>query len=406
MYRVSPYQQVGRAAHCRRVAAYCDEIAGNMKLPARDRALVRQLAMRHHTMPRAFGAQAAERVGADLGLKVIVSEHPGTVFDQLAMAFSCDGEYAPGLKQLAALVDVADDLDTEIEFLAYGDVPGGDALRDAAKDLFEHPALGALLPEFCRYSRPQLALLAPELPVFPAAALKVLRAARSNPLCSTQIVDLAMTDPVLAGSLLSAANAAAYTWSGTVRNVQAAVMYLGDIRAAAVLLAAALKPVMCPSGDQELWLHSLAAASAAEQLARLSDHINPNEAYTVALVHDVGKLLMQLAPPDVSAARQRLIRNGCAAAVAEVLTCGATHAEAGADVLRHWALPPEYIEAVEFHHEPEHTRSSFAALLYLAEQCTGGEEDLPSAVRTTHALDVAGVTAEDVANITASRLLP
>lgn len=352
-------------------------------------------------MPRAFGAQAAERVATDLGLKLTVSKHSGTVFDELAMAFAGDGQYAPGMKQLAALVDVADDLDTEIEYLAYSDVPCGDALREAARDLFEHPALGVFLPDICRYSREQLVALAPRLPVFPAAALRVIAAVRGEALSESHIVEFAMSDPVLAGSLLSAANAAAYTWSGTVRNVQAAVMYLGNVRSASVLLTTALKTVLGSPGDQQLWEHSSAAATAAEQLARIGGQTNANDAYTVGLLHDVGKLLMQLTPADVSAARHRLTRNGCAPAVAEVLTCGATHAEAGAEVLRHWGLPAEYIEAVEFHHEPEHAHTSFAALLYLAEQCTGSEEDLPSAARTKHALDAVGVTEADVAAIAA-----
>jgi putative nucleotidyltransferase with HDIG domain len=145
------------------------------------------------------------------------------------------------------------------------------------------------------------------------------------------------------------------------------------------------------------------AASAAGQLATMSRQVQPGEAYTAGLLHDVGKLLIRLAPPEVSAMRERLIRNGCATAVAEVLTCGATHAEAGADVLRHWGLPEDYIEAVEFHHEPEHVSLPLASLLYLAEQCTGSEEDLPSAARMRHALDVLGVTGEQLASVTPVR---
>jgi HD-like signal output (HDOD) protein len=380
------------------VAAYCDEIAENMKLPARDRALLRQLAMRHHTVPHAFGSGAAERLAADLGFRVKASDQPRSLFEQLTSAFAGDTACPEEIRQLALLVEMAEDFDTEIEFLAYSDFPGGRTLREAACDVFEHPALGVLLPEFRRYSREQLASLANKLPVFPPAALQVMRAARAGNLASNQLVEFAARDQVLAGSLLAAANAAAYTWSGTVRNLQSAVLYLGDVRASAVLISAALKPVLGAPGSNGLWVHSVLAASAAEQLATMSGQIQPGDAYTVGLLHDVGKLLIRLAPAEVSAVRQRLIRNGCATSVAEVLTCGATHAEAGADVLRHWGLPADYIEAVEFHHEPEHVDLPLASLLYLAEQCTGSEEDLPSAARMRHALDVLGVTGEQLAS--------
>jgi putative nucleotidyltransferase with HDIG domain len=155
-----------------------------------------------------------------------------------------------------------------------------------------------------------------------------------------------------------------------------------------------------------MWEHSLAAASVSEQLARMNGKLNPNDAYSIGLLHDVGKLLIELAPADISAMRQRLVRNGCATAIAEVLTCGASHAEAGADVLRHWALPAEYIEAVEFHHEPEHAQTPFASLLYLAEQCTGSDEDLPSAARMNHALKAVGLTAEQVEKVSPQSPFP
>jgi putative nucleotidyltransferase with HDIG domain len=362
--------------------------------------------MRHHTIPQGFGATATERLAADLGLKLTAGEDPASVFDQLAVAFAGGAECSPELRRLATIVEAADQLDTEIEYLVYGDTPGAAIVRQAARDIFENPVIGALLPGFCSYSRQQLASNANRLPVFPAAALQVVRAARTGKLTATQLAELAAADPVLAGSVLSAANAAAYTWSGTVRNVQAAVLYLGDLRAAGVLLAAALKPVLNSAGSQEMWEHSLAAASVSEQLARMNGKLNPNDAYSIGLLHDVGKLLIELAPADISAMRQRLVRNGCATAIAEVLTCGASHAEAGADVLRHWALPAEYIEAVEFHHEPEHAQTPFASLLYLAEQCTGSDEDLPSAARMNHALKAVGLTAEQVEKVSPQSPFP
>jgi hypothetical protein len=56
---------------------------------------------------------------------------------------------------------------------------------------------------------------------------------------------------------------------------------------------------------------------------------------------------------------------------------------------------------VEFHHEPEHAKSPFASLLYLAEQCTGSDEDLPSAARMEHALKTIGVTLGQIHQVSA-----
>jgi hypothetical protein len=67
---------------------------------------------------------------------------------------------------------------------------------------------------------------------------------------------------------------------------------------------------------------------------------------------------------------QELVAAGCERSVAELLFFGATHGQAGADVLRHWCLPETYVRAVEYHHDPETGGDIGAALLYLTEQWT------------------------------------
>jgi HD-like signal output (HDOD) protein len=122
-------------------------------------------------------------------------------------------------------------------------------------------------------------------------------------------------------------------------------------------------------------------------MSLLSEGLSQCDAYVLGLMHDVGRLLLDLVPASVAASRDRLVQNGCEISIAELLTCGIDHAEAGALVLRHWGLPDAYIEAIRFHHQPQATDSNLAALLYLVEFWTESREDPASNVRLRAALN-------------------
>jgi HD-like signal output (HDOD) protein len=192
---------------------------------------------------------------------------------------------------------------------------------------------------------------------------------------SQQLIELAGHDQTLAGALVQAANGAKYTWSGKVRTLEQAVAYLGEIRATQMLVEAALKPILAAVSHRRLWEHSLEAAAVAHRLATSSRMMAPSDAYLLGLVHDAGALLLALAPADARASLRSLTNAGCETPVAELLIFGTTHAQAGADVLRFWNMPEDYIDAVEHHHDPETGGGAGAALLYLTEQWTEPDGD-------------------------------
>ena len=234
--------------------------------------------------------------------------------------------------------------------------------------------------------RTLLRSLIPQLPVFPVCAAEVIRTASKGRVTAEQLIDVAGADQVLAGSLIQAANSASFTWSGNVRTLQQAVMYLGEVRATHLLISVAMKPILGVVGHQKIWEHSLEAASVAQKLSSSSNMFDPSSAYILGLLHDVGELLLRLAPSDASASIQSLVTSGCERGVAELLILGATHGQAGADVLRHWRMPEDYVRAVEYHHDPETGGDAGSALLYLAEQWTEPNGDRLREDRLDHSV--------------------
>jgi HD-like signal output (HDOD) protein len=195
---------------------------------------------------------------------------------------------------------------------------------------------------------------------------------------------------------MRAANSAAYARTRPAREVKDAVMYIGTKLATQVVLTAAVKPLLSLRRGDTLWCHSVESAVVAELLAQRTRDVDPHEAYVLGLFHDIGKLLLNIAPARAQECKNRMTSKGVPEQVAEILTYGADHAMAGELVARNWRLPEDYTEGIRHHHQPDHSDSQLAALLYLVEFCTDSEEDIPSDVRLRSALDRVGLTISDV----------
>jgi putative nucleotidyltransferase with HDIG domain len=98
-------------------------------------------------------------------------------------------------------------------------------------------------------------------------------------------------------------------------------------------------------------LHGVITQRAAERLARIVQHPDPDQIVVAALLHDVGKLVLMEAftdyPEDVlrgaGTAEQRV--------QAERRALGLDHQMAGGVLLRRWRLPERLAEIVGRHHE-------------------------------------------------------
>jgi putative nucleotidyltransferase with HDIG domain len=144
-----------------------------------------------------------------------------------------------------------------------------------------------------------------------------------------------------------------------VGSVKQAIVLLGWKKIVQIVLTSCAgamqdKPVPgyeLPSG--ELWRHSIAVSVAAEGLARELRLPGGDEIFTGALLHDLGKLVMgnfvheQIEQIEAEAAQ------GIPFEEAEKRVLGMDHTEIGAQILQSWSFPPEIIQAVRWHHQPE-----------------------------------------------------
>lgn len=178
-------------------------------------------------------------------------------------------------------------------------------------------------------------------------------------------------DPAIVARFLAAANSVASGLSKPVHSAGQAFLLLGADRIASIILASTLisRYDTHASGFSArlLWQHSLGVAVCARVLAEQTE-INPELAFTGGLLHDIGQLLLYTASPAYFLkVLDRHHEEDIPLIVAERSVFGYDHCEAGRVLATVWKLPPDIIDAIAAHHEPDGYGSEIGNLVHVSE---------------------------------------
>ena len=176
-----------------------------------------------------------------------------------------------------------------------------------------------------------------------------------------EIARIIELDQALTANTLRIANS---VWSGnrdSIASVRQAVVRLGTARILGLALARHMASYFKQPFDgyqlaeQELWRHSIAAAIAAENLSKFSSQRIPAEAFTAALMHDIGKLLLTryIDSERLNQIRDLMQNENYTYIEAERKVLETDHTIIGAAIARHWQFPEELVVAIEHHHDPD-----------------------------------------------------
>jgi putative nucleotidyltransferase with HDIG domain len=213
-----------------------------------------------------------------------------------------------------------------------------------------------------------------DVPTLPTTVLRVMQMIE-DPLCSTaDLARIITADPAMSAKILRLANSAFYGFRQKISNVPQAVTLLGFATLKNALLSAAVFDLFRLSATTgfdmaALWKHSVATATAAKMVAKRVRFPNAEKAFTVGLLHDIGKIMIaRYLPTSLATIVQAVNEEQLAMYDAETRTLGLAHPGFGAWVMSRWNLPTPLIEAVEFHHHPTRAQYSFdlAGIAYLA----------------------------------------
>ncbi len=199
----------------------------------------------------------------------------------------------------------------------------------------------------------------------PASVSRLATLVSSEDVDLGEVVEVVQLDPALTARMLKAANSAMSAAKVQVGTVKDAVVRLGSGLVLSFAIAGSVKKTVSgaiPSyglGEGELWRHSVAAALAAEVLKPFAKKVAlPTEAFTAALLHDIGKLVLgrfldkdAVALIDVARADDGLDFDS-----AEAFVLGIGHGELGGVVAQRWGLPGTIVCGIRYHESPQRAR--------------------------------------------------
>ena len=175
----------------------------------------------------------------------------------------------------------------------------------------------------------------------------------------SEIESIIRYDPGLTANVLKLANSAYFGLPNTIASISQAVMVMGWKRMYQLVIASTVNGIMdnrVPGYDLErgeLWRHSIAASVSAERIVEECGLAGVEEAFTAALLHDVGKLITGKFLDANISLMDAAVSRGLPFIKAERDILGTDHAQAGSWVLEHWSLPKPLVNAVRWHHEPD-----------------------------------------------------
>lgn len=205
-------------------------------------------------------------------------------------------------------------------------------------------------------ARDELLAAVRDLPPLPSVVLELVQSLGNEELTAAQYSAKISRDQALTAKTLRLANSSFYGRGRQVRSVAEAIVVLGLRTVRGVVTAAGLSGAFrsLPGFDHyAFWRHSIASALCAQTLAVELGRDDADLAFTVGLLHDIGRLALASAfAPAYAEVEQWRRANDCPDSEAERTVLGIDHAEVGGLIARQWNFAPAMVDAIRQHHAP------------------------------------------------------
>ncbi|GAB4112672.1 MAG: hypothetical protein Kow001_14440 [Acidobacteriota bacterium] len=194
---------------------------------------------------------------------------------------------------------------------------------------------------------------------FSPAVANLLRTIDSPVATLDQIVDAASLDQALATRFLWLANSAAYARGDEVRSLRKAIVRIGTEKLREAALTVGVMERFSSGADGyvhygRFWEHSITVASLAAELARATGaagELEPDLAFTIGLVHDIGRLILLECLGDVYGEVLAHAREeGLPLEELERRLLLTSHTQVAESALRKWRFSARVIRPVTLHH--------------------------------------------------------
>lgn len=198
------------------------------------------------------------------------------------------------------------------------------------------------------------------LPSVPSLYTEVMDEIESEDGTAAGVGQIVACDPGMTAKILQLTNSAAFGLGREISSPLQAASLLGmDVIKSLVLSLGVFRQYDDTESTgfsiDRLFQHSTRVASLARRIA-LQQECRLEvvaEAFTAAMLHDIGKLVLATGLPQKYQEIQQLAKSeGISACSAEQQVMGVDHAVVGSYLLSLWGLPQPLVESIAFHHQP------------------------------------------------------
>ena len=176
------------------------------------------------------------------------------------------------------------------------------------------------------------------------------------------IADLAEViqyDPVITSKFLQLCNSSYFWIKEEVTSLRRAIIILGTRNTVNIILAHCLKNPEFKGvhkgyglGEGDLWHHSVSCAVLSGLLAKAVGRTDDTTLFTAALLHDVGKLLLNAFAEEKASEMEEMLASGHSIIETEKAIFEIDHAELGGMISDGWNFPHILTSSIRDHHAP------------------------------------------------------
>lgn len=204
-----------------------------------------------------------------------------------------------------------------------------------------------------------------DLIMLPTVAVEAMELA-NDPDCSIPaFVEVIETDTSLVTDILSLSNSSVYGAKSQINSVKHAVVCIGTSQCQNLIVSSCVKalnrnlPASVEWSRDVLWQHNLQTATIARFVNKSLGLGFEGEEFSGAMIHDVGRIIIAAAAPDVFDAVDRLsFCENSNILDNERKLIGTDHCEVGAEFAASSGLPQPLADVIRFHHHPADATSN------------------------------------------------
>lgn len=212
-----------------------------------------------------------------------------------------------------------------------------------------------------------------DLPAMPQVAGKVLELS-SDPNTSAGLLQQVISDDqAMTGRILKIANSAMYSCSRKIKTLTEAIVMLGFNSIRSLVVTSAARNLYKTGNSSRtglkerlLWEHSIGCAFACKLMVASRIPSLQEEAFLAGLMHDIGKLVLNLQVPEVFDEIVQVVYNeNKSFAETERSFLDFDHTHVGSLLVNKWKLSPMLEDVILEHHSEDSFTADKPLLLYL-----------------------------------------